>query len=473
MCQLDRNVTDGEKDDSCPRAGKSLVAQVNPVKTNDDDSMSETTMEGGIFCQLDGNASSESINYESENSLDISVHSNFLPHSYNETDGENEQDQLPIPVIVGNRNHDGWKENRKILHGWKIKSNNITVKRDNRCLLASKLPSLFVTNHRSFFPKFNNFVELVKTLDLTLGLHSEIWESREKKDHQDKIEEALELEGLHYISNPRPNRRGGGAAITLVGGDFTLTRLDVVTPRNLEVVWGLVRPNHPTKDFKGIIVCSFYSVPHSKRKSQLIEHISINYTQLKIKFRDCFFLTGGDKNDLDIKLLLDISPTFHSHNTRPTYGQKNIDVMVSDMVHLFDEPEIIPNVPTDIPDGQPGGGKRSDHPVVYTRPRLDRTTQPARQVVVKKSRRIKDEDIMKAGQWIQQESWEEMFNCPSSMSTKFSEIVLRKLDEICPEVEIKITKLDGKLKSMALQSLSRQKQREHSRHGFSDRFKEF
>jgi hypothetical protein len=75
-----------------------------------------------------------------------------------------------------------------------------------------------VTNHRSFFPKFHNFIELVKTLDLTLGLHSEIWEDKEKKDHQNKIEEALEIEGVSYISNPRPCRRGGGAAITLVGG---------------------------------------------------------------------------------------------------------------------------------------------------------------------------------------------------------------------------------------------------------------
>ena len=172
----------------------------------------------------------------------------------------------------------------------------------------------------------------------------------------------------------------------------------MVTPRNLEVVWGLVRPNQPTKDFKGIIVCSFYSVPRSKRKTQLIEHIAINYGELRTRYKDCFFLTGGDKNDLDLKLILDISPTFHTHNTKPTYGQKNIDVLVSDMVHLFNEPIIIPNVPTDIPDGQPGGGKISDHPVVYTMPRLDRTQKPARELVVKKTRRIKDEDILKIGQ---------------------------------------------------------------------------
>ena len=95
----------------------------------------------------------------------------------------------------------------------------------------------------------------MQTLNLTLGLHSEIWEDRENKTHMNKIEEALELQGIHYISNTRPNRRGGGAAISLMSGDFTLTRLDVLVPKNLEVVWGLVKPNKPTNKFKGIVVC--------------------------------------------------------------------------------------------------------------------------------------------------------------------------------------------------------------------------
>ena len=67
-------------------------------------------------------------------------------------------------------------------------------------------------------------------------------------------------------------------------------------------------------------------------------------------------MTGGDKNDLDIGNILDLSPTFHMHNTKPTHGRKNIDVLVSDMVHFYSESIIVPNVPTDIPVGQPGGG---------------------------------------------------------------------------------------------------------------------
>ena len=308
------------------------------------------------------------------------------------------------------------------------------------------------------------------TLELTLVVHSEIWEDKEKKDHQDKIEEALEIEGIHYISNTRPNRRGGGAAISLICEDFTLTKRDVLIPKNLELVWGLVRPKQPTTDFKGIIVCAFYSVPHSKRKTQLVEHIAINHGELKAVYKGFFFLTGGDKNDLEIKNILDISPNLHMHNTRPTHGKNNIDVLVSDMAHLYCEPNIIPNVPTDIPDGQPGGGKQSDHPIVFSRPRLERVSKPTKEVVIKKTRRFNDAIKNELGKWIQQESWEELYDSTNPAET-FVEIVFNKLDQICPEEQVKITKLDGKVKSLALQKIGRQKLREYTNHGSSNCFK--
>ena len=165
----------------------------------------------------------------------------ILPGNWNLT----EDSHIPDGWITTNQeepSYEGWRNDTTLPRNWKASSNNITAKRDNRCILASKLPTIFVTNHRSFFPKYRNFVEVMHTLDLTLGLHSEIWEDKEKKDHQDKVEEARELEGINYISNSRPDRRGGGAAISLICDNFTLTKLDVLVPKNLEVVWGLVRP---------------------------------------------------------------------------------------------------------------------------------------------------------------------------------------------------------------------------------------
>ena len=64
--------------------------------------------------------------------------------------------------------------------------------------------------------KVNNLVDEMLELDMHLGLHCEIWENKENVAHANKIEEALEIHGIQYISTPRPNRRGVGAAITLI-----------------------------------------------------------------------------------------------------------------------------------------------------------------------------------------------------------------------------------------------------------------
>ena len=118
---------------------------------------------------------------------------------------------------------------------------------------------------------------------------------------------------------------------------------------------------NPLKETRAILIC--------KRKTQLVEHITINYSELKTVHKNFFFLTGGDKNDLEISNILDISPSLHMHNTRPTYGNKNIDILVSDMVHHYSEPIIIQNVLTDIPDGQPRGRKTVGPPynIQYTK----------------------------------------------------------------------------------------------------------
>ena len=144
------------------------------------------------------------------------------------------------------------------------------------------------------------------------------------------------------------------------------------------------------------------------------------------------------------------------------------------MVHLYGESVIIPNVPTDIPDGQPGGGKISDHPIVYCVPRLKKGEQPARRLVIKKTRRIDSHRISQLAGWIQHKSWEELYNSKSSsdMAEKLIELVNGKMDQICPEVEVRISQLDGKQTSLALQTLIRQKKREYDKHGTSKRFKE-
>ena len=94
---------------------------------------------------------------------------------------------------------------------------------------------------------------------------------------------------------------------------FVLTKLDATTfsgEDSLEVCWGLLKPKSPTGHIKSIIVCSFYIPPNSRKKTALIQHISLNYYICKTLHPDSAFVCGGDKNDLNIQLLLDIHPCF-------------------------------------------------------------------------------------------------------------------------------------------------------------------
>ena len=46
-----------------------------------------------------------------------------------------------------------------------------------------------------------------------------------------------------YISTPRPGlKQGGGSAIAACPTKFSLVKLHIEIPRNLEVVWGLLKP---------------------------------------------------------------------------------------------------------------------------------------------------------------------------------------------------------------------------------------
>ena len=72
---------------------------------------------------------------------------------------------------------------------------------------------------------------------------SEVWEKKENKKHQFKLEEMLEMSGVKYISTPRPGaQRGGGAAIAVRSEKFTISKLNIQIPKSVEVVWGLLKP---------------------------------------------------------------------------------------------------------------------------------------------------------------------------------------------------------------------------------------
>ena len=336
---------------------------------------------------------------------------------------------------------------------------------------AHTLPNIMVTNHRSIFPKFNNLIDELIEFEMHLGIHSEIWENKENVDHKNKIEEALELRGLHYISNPRPKRRGGGAAITLcdLKGKFSLNKLNVHVPPDLEVCWGLLRVKGNTGSIREIIVCAFYCPPRSRKKTKLVEHISVEYFKLKSTHPKAAFICGGDKNDLNTKHLLDISPNFHQIVTRPTHKNSVLEIIVTDIGHFYNEPIIRPPIQPDIE----GEGVPSDHSIAYATPISDSSKPCKRTNLTKISRPLTTDAKQKIELWIQSESWQPVLECSnvSQMVEIFCSLVSEKINENCPVKTLKINNLDQEFTTPSIKALARKKHREYTKHGNSKLFK--
>ena len=103
---------------------------------------------------------------------------------------------------------------------------------------------------------------------------------------------------------------------------------------------------------------------------------------------------------------------------------------------------------------------------MISKPRLEAASKPAKEVVVKKTRRVDSNRIRKLAQLIKYESWQHVYdgNTASGMTENLIELLTEKLNEICPEEEVKISQFEGKITSLALQKLVRMKKREFEKH---------
>ena len=249
---------------------------------------------------------------------------------------------------------------------------------------------------------------------------------------------------------------------------FTLARLPICVPPDLEVCWGIIKPKSPGS-IKEIIVCSFYCPPRSRKKTKLVEHISVNYFTMKSIYPNSAFIGGGDKNDLNIKHLLDINPCFRQIVTKPSYKNSVLEVIVTDIGHFFNEPVIRPALLPDVP----GHGVPSDHKIVFAKAIKDHSKPTKRSCLIKSSRPFTTEAKVKLAFWIQNESWESVTNCNDSdtMVEKFTLLVQLKIEENCPLKTLKINCLDNEFTTPAIKRIKRLKLREYTKHGNSVLYK--
>ena len=95
-------------------------------------------------------------------------------------------------------------------------NNNLKL---DKITTALSLPTIATYNLRSFLPKAGNTVTDILERNIDCALLQEIWEDSGNKEHQNQVEEMLEINGMKYLSIARnPNSKGksyGGVAIIL------------------------------------------------------------------------------------------------------------------------------------------------------------------------------------------------------------------------------------------------------------------
>ena len=107
---------------------------------------------------------------------------------------------------------------------------------------------------RSLVPKIVNFSLDMDERSVDISFLTEIWEKLENKKHQFRLEELFEMNGIKYISTPRPGaQRGGGAAIAVRLEKFAISNLNIPILKSVEVVWGLLKPKVTTGKINTII----------------------------------------------------------------------------------------------------------------------------------------------------------------------------------------------------------------------------
>ena len=342
----------------------------------------------------------------------------------------------------------------------------------DKIVTALNLPSVAAYNCRSLFPKVRSLkIDLIER-DIQLAFLVEIWEQTQRKEHKFEIEKMLELNGLQYISSPRPpNRKGvsyGGAAIVVNLEKFSVEKLKIFTPKNLEVVWGLLKPKNPSAKIKKIIACSFYSPPSMKRNSKMSDHVVSTLQMLLTKYPESGIILGGDKNNMDIRPILNCGLKLRQVVTKSTRQGQILDVIIMNLSGLYKTPIIVPPLqPDDTTTAKP-----SDHSVPVCFPHTDRFKPAQRDYKVIKYRPLPDSALREFGNWIVKEDWTSVSDQmgPNEQVHRFEDILKEKLDTFCPLKQLRLSSKDLPFMTSELKRLKRQKMREYIKRGKSKKY---
>ena len=252
-------------------------------------------------------------------------------------------------------------------------SQGVNKGKSDKIATAIDLPVVAAYNSRSLFPKLENFkIDLIER-KIYCAFVSEVWEQSESKEHLFQIEKMLQIDGLKYISTSRPsNKRGGGVALVVNLEQYSCEKINIFTPKDLEVVWGLLKPKSKSAQSKKIIACSLYSPPNNGRNTRLADYLVGALQMLSTKYPDAGIIMGADKNKMDITPILNCGLRLKQTVNKFTRQDKIIDILIMNLSKFYNSPIVAPPLNPD----DPSKAKPSDHSVPVAIPHTDRCNPP-------------------------------------------------------------------------------------------------
>ena len=384
-----------------------------------------------------------------------------------DADGEEVWAENNIPVLITQRNNRviaNYERGQRVLR---------QVRANDRVAASEELPTIAVTNFRSLGPRVQNVKDDILMRDIEVQIASETWEKESNNKLKSDLEELLEIHGLKYISCPRPNKkRGGGAAIIVNTRRFSISKLNIIVPSKLEVVWGLLRPKQisTTTLFKEFIICGFYSPPNYKKNNALQSHLIGTMHHLLTLHPKAAYCIAGDKNSLPIAPIMAALPHCKQAVTLNTYKDKILDVILWNMSQYYSVPYIGPPVQ---PDNQ-ATHVPSDHNNAIAVPLAGAGADvKTREYAVKSSRPLPASGIREMGLWLSGIQWGAVLRPefdPDEQDQVLRAALQHKVDQVFPEKKVRISNQDVSFITADLKKLQMYLKREYKKKGKSGKY---
>ena len=286
-----------------------------------------------------------------------------------------------------------------------------------------------------------------------------------------EIEKMLQMDGLKYISTPRPAKnRGGGVALIVDLEKYSCEKMSIFIPKGLEVVWGLLKPKSSTAQVKKIIACSFYSPPNNGRNTRLADYLVGALQMLSTKYPDAGIIMGADKNKMDISPILNCGLRLRQEVNENTRQGSILDILIMNLSRFYNSPIIAPPLNPD----DPTKAKPSDHSVPIAIPHTDRHNPPSRNYTFHTVRPLPLSGLNKFSQWISAEEWggiRDVKLSSTEQAAQFEKMLQENLNLHCPQKTVKLGSQDKPFINSELKKIHRLKSREYIRNGKSEKYK--